>query len=98
DDEVVIDRKSARDGGLDVGDTATVLVGRPERVRIAGIARFGNADSPGGATIVAFKRAVAQRLIGEPGKYDSVSVLAAPGVSETELVRRLSGVLPPGTE
>ena len=99
DDEVVIDRKSARDGDLNVGDTTTVLVtGPPQRVRIAGIARFGNADSPGGATIVAFKRAVAQRLIGEPGKYDSVSVLAAPGVSETELVRRLSGVLPAGTE
>jgi putative ABC transport system permease protein len=99
DDEVVIDRKSARDGGMSVGDTTTVLVtGPPQRVRIAGIARFGKADSPGGATIVAFKRAVAQRLIGEPGKYDSVSVLAANGVSETELVRRLSGVLPPGTE
>ena len=99
DDEVVIDRKSARDGSLTVGETTTVLVtGPPQRVRIAGIARFGNADSPGGATIVAFKRAVAQRLIGQPGKYDSVSVLAASGVSQTELARRLSGVLPPGTE
>ena len=99
DDEIVIDRKSARDGGLSVGDTTTVLVtGPPQQVRIAGIARFGKADSPGGATIVAFKRAVAQRLIGEPGKYDSVSVLAASGVSQTELTRRLSEVLPPGTE
>ncbi|HEY6746976.1 MAG TPA: FtsX-like permease family protein [Mycobacteriales bacterium] len=98
DDEVVIDRKSARDGDLEVGDTTTVVVGRPMRVRIAGIARFGKADSPGGATIVAFPRQAAQRLIGEPGKYDSVSVLAAGGVSETELVRRLSAVLPPGTE
>jgi len=99
DDEVVIDRKSARDGSLNVGDTTTVLVtGPPQRVRIAGIARFGDADSPGGATIVAFKRAVAQRLIGQPGKYDSVSVLAASGVSQGELAHRLSGVLPPGTE
>jgi putative ABC transport system permease protein len=99
DDEVVIDRKSAGDGELAVGDTTTVLVtGPPQRVRIAGIARFGEADSPGGATIVAFTRAAAQRLIGEPGKYDSVSVLAVAGVSETELVRRLSGVLPAGTE
>jgi putative ABC transport system permease protein len=99
DNEVVIDRKSARDGGLNVGDTTTVLVtGPPQRVRIAGIARFGKADSPGGATIVAFKRAVAQRLIGQPGKYDSVSVLAASGVSQTELVRRLSTVLSPETE
>jgi putative ABC transport system permease protein len=99
DDEVVIDRKSARDGDLSVGDAATVLLeGPPQRVHIAGIARFGKADSPGGASIVAFKRPVALRLIGEPGKYDSVSVLAAAGVSETELVRRLSGVIPAGTE
>lgn len=99
DDDVVIDRKSARDGGLSVGDTTRVLIeGPPQQVRIAGIARFGNADSPGGASIVALKRAVAQRLIGEPGKFDAVSVLAAPGVSETELVRRLSRVVPAGTE
>jgi putative ABC transport system permease protein len=98
-DEVVIDRKSARDGGLSVGDTTTVLVtGPPQRVRIAGIARFGKADSPGGASIVAFKRAVAQQLVGEPGKYDSVSVLAATGISQDELVSRLSRVLPPGTQ
>jgi putative ABC transport system permease protein len=99
DDEVVIDRKSARDGRLSVGDTTTVLVtGPPQRVRIAGIARFGKADSPGGASIVAFRRAVAQRLVGEPGKYDSVSVLAATGISQDELVSRLSKVLPAGTE
>ena len=99
DDEVVIDRKSARDAGLSVGDTTTVLVrGPPQRVRIAGIARFGTADSPGGATIVAFRRAAAQRLVGEPGKYDTVSVLAATGISQDELVSRLSKVLPPGTE
>jgi len=98
-DEVVVDRGSARDGGLTVGDTATVLLtGPPQRVRIAGIARYGTADSPGGASIVAFTPAAAQRLVGEPGKYDSVSVLAAPGVSQAELVRRLSSVLPPGTE
>ena len=36
---------------------------------------------------MAFTRAAAQRLIGEPGKYDAISVLAASGVSQTELVR-----------
>ena len=99
DNDVVIDRKSARDGGFAVGDTATVLVqGGPQHVRIAGIARFGTADSPGGATIVAFRTPVAQRLVGEPGKYDEINFVAAPGVSQTELAKRLSAVLPPGTE
>ena len=99
DNEVVIDRKSARDGHFAVGDTATVLVqGGPQRVRIAGIARFGTADSPGGATVVAFRTPVAQRLVAEPGKYDAVDLVAASGVSQTELVKRLSAVLPSGTE
>ena len=99
DNEVVIDRKSARDGHFAVGDTATVLVqGGPQHVRISGIARFGNADSPGGATIVAFRTPVAQRLVGEPGKYDEINFVAAPGVSQTELAKRLSAAVPPGTE
>ena len=95
DNDVVIDRKSARDGHLAVGDTTTVLVqGGPQRVRIAGVARYGNADSPGGATIVAFHLPVAQRFLGEPGKYDTINFVAAPGVSQTELVKRLSAGLP----
>jgi putative ABC transport system permease protein len=99
DNEVVIDRKSARDGHFAVGDTATVLVqGGPQRVRIAGIARFGTADSPGGATVVAFRTPVAQRLVAEPGKYDAIDLVAASGVSQTELVKRLSALLPSGTE
>jgi len=99
DNEVVIDKKSAGDGHLAVGDTTTVLVlGPPQRVRVVGIAKFGNADSPGGATTVIFTRAAAQRLVAEPGKFDTIDVVAAPGVSQTELARRIASVLPDGTE
>ena len=71
----------------------------PQRVRITGIATFRHGRQPRrGDTIVAFRRAAAQRLVGEPGKFDTMSVLAAPGVSQDELVSRLSTVLPPGTE
>lgn len=99
DNEIAIDRKSARDGDLSVGDTTTVLVlGPPQRVRISGIVRFGNADSPGGATTVIFNQDAAQRLVAEPGKYDSIELVAADGISQSELVRRVSPVLPTGTE
>lgn len=97
--EVVIDRKSSRDGNLAVGDTTTVLVqGGPQRVKIVGVAKFGSADSPGGASFVLFTLPEAQRLIAEPGKYDSISLVAASGVSQTELVRRVSSALPAGIE
>lgn len=58
--QVVIDVKSARDGHLAVGDTTTVLAnGPPQRVQVAGIAGFGSADSPGGASVVLFTTPVA---------------------------------------
>jgi len=97
--EVVIDRKSAQDGGLSVGDTTTVMVlGPPRQMRITGIAKFGTADSPGGASCAIFTLHTAQRLVAEPGKFDSISVVAEPGVSQTELAKRISSVLPTGTE
>jgi putative ABC transport system permease protein len=99
DDEVVIDRKSAKDGDLKVGDVTTVLVkGPPLQVRIAGIARFGSADSPGGATVVAFPTAVAQRVIDEPGEFDSINVVAADGVSQEQVARNIRAVLPASVE
>lgn len=98
-DEVVIDKKSASDGTLSVGDVTTVLVlGPPQKMRIVGIAKFGSADSPGGASCAIFTLASAQRLIAESGKYDGIAVVAQPGVSQTDLVKRISAVLPKGTE
>jgi putative ABC transport system permease protein len=47
--EVVIDRKSAKDGDLDVGDhTKLITVSGPVEVSIVGVATFGDADSPAG--------------------------------------------------
>jgi putative ABC transport system permease protein len=99
DDEVVVDKKSADDTGYRVGDTAQVLVkGGPQDVTIAGIAKFGDADSPGGASFVLFTLDTAQRLIAEPGKFDSILVIADAGISQAEIVRRIAPELPTGTE
>src|SRR6516164_5375387 len=98
-DEVVIDKQSATVGHLAVGDTTTVLAnGPPQRVRISGIAGFGTADSPAGASVVQFTTPVAQRLVAAPGKFTSIGFVAAPGVSQQQLVANLQRVLPPGTE
>ena len=98
-DEVVIDAKSAKDGDLRVGDTTMVLVrAGPHQVRIAGIAKFGTADSPGGASFTLFRPDVAQQLVAEPGKFDAISLLAEPGVSQADLVARVAKVLPGGVE
>src|SRR4051812_6867753 len=76
-DEVVIDRKSARDGNLHVGDVTTFLVqGPPVTVQISGISVFGSTDSPGGATVVAFRPDIAQQLVAQYGKFDQIAVAA----------------------
>jgi putative ABC transport system permease protein len=97
--EVVIDRKSARDGHLAVGDYTTVLMqAGPQRVHVVGVARYGTADSPGGATIVAFPTAEAQALLGAPGEFDTINVVAAHGLSQQQMVDRIAPYLPRGTE
>ena len=40
----------------------------------------------------------AQRLVGEPGKFDGISVVAQPGISQQEIAQRIQQKLPPGTE
>ncbi len=97
--EVVIDKKSATDGRLSVGDTTTVLVqGPPRHVRIAGIATFGTASSLAGASMVLFTTPVAQRLITRPGMFNEIHVTARAGVSQEQLVRNLRRALPPQTQ
>lgn len=99
DDEVVLDKGVADEAGYGVGDRATVLVvGAPLEVTVSGIATFGGADSPGGASFVMFTTEAAQEHVGEVGKVDSVSLAADEGVSQQELVDRVSQVLPDGVE
>jgi putative ABC transport system permease protein len=99
DDEVVIDKASADKAELAVGDTTTVLVkAGAETVRIAGIARFGEVDSPGGASFVGFTTATAERVITAPGTYNGISIVAADGVSQSALVDRLAKVVPKDAE
>src|SRR3954469_1819750 len=99
DGEVVIDKGPAEKADYKVGDKAPVLVqGPPLPVTIVGIAKFGDTDSPGGASFVLFNQAEAQQVIGEPGKFDTINVVATKGVSQEQLQSNISKVLPPGTE
>ncbi len=98
-DDVVIDKASADDGGFRVGDPITVLgQGAPRQMRVSGIATFGDADSPGGASYGLFTMETAQALVAEPGMFDAVQVVADEGVSQQEITDRLAQAVPRGTE
>jgi len=83
DDEIVIDKGSADKAHYKVGDTAKVLTGMPPKTyTIVGIARFGTADNLAGASVILFTLPQAQRIAGEVGKFDYISIVSKPGVSQ----------------
>ncbi len=95
DDEVVIDRASAENGGLAVGDRTTVLTPTPVEVTIVGTVTFGDADSIGPTTYTAFTLPAAQQLLtGRPDAISSVIVAAEDGVSRETLRDEIMQVMP----
>ncbi|HEX4822462.1 MAG TPA: FtsX-like permease family protein, partial [Acidimicrobiales bacterium] len=101
DNEVAIDKSSATKGHLKVGDTITVVLpsdNPPQKFQLVGIAKFGTADSPLGASYTMFTLPAAEKYLTGPGKIDAIRIQADPGVSQTEITSRISKVLPPQTE
>jgi putative ABC transport system permease protein len=93
-DQVVIDAGSAKDAGFKVGNRVTILTqGPPKQYQIVGIAKFGDADSAAGSTAALFDTATAQAIAGAPDEFDSISVVAAPGVSQETLKDRIASKL-----
>ena len=97
--EVVIDRRSARDGDLGVGDHTTVLTPGPVDVEVVGIVTFGDQDSLGPTTYTAFTLdgARAALLGGQPG-VSGILVTADDGVAADALRADVAGTLPERVE
>ena len=94
--EMVIDKNTADEGDLQVGDTTTLLTEQPAQpFEVVGIAKFGSADSPAGASVTLVTMPEAQRITQANGEFDQIAVVGDAGVSQTELQRnieaRLSG-------
>lgn len=97
--EVVVDKRSAEVGDLEIGEVVTVLTKRgPVELTLVGIVRFGDADSPGGASIASFELETAQRLLAEPGEFDQIVVIGEEGIGQAELAGRLATIAPEDVE
>jgi putative ABC transport system permease protein len=99
-DEVVIDKGSADDGDLEVGDRVDVLTQSPTKMyTITGVVTFGDADSPGGASVSLFTTEEAQAITGAADEFDAISVVGDGELSQEELARRIRRALDnPGVE
>jgi putative ABC transport system permease protein len=97
--EVVVDKASAKEGDLAIGDRTVLRTPDPVDVTIVGLATFGGADSQGSATYAGVTTDFAdEALLLEPGTASSIAVAAEPNVSQAQLVRRIRAVLPDGVE
>src|ERR687898_672841 len=93
-DELVIDKRSADDAGFEVGDTVSVQTQTGlEEYELVGVARFGTADSPGGASFALMTLPAAQQRVAQPGMVDSVSIVADDGFGQRELADRVQAQL-----
>ena len=97
--EVAIDATSAEENDIALGSTIKVLFQGPTReFTVVGTVGFGGEKDLGGTTSAYFDTRTAQRMLGAPGFFDSIGVSADPGLSQAALTRRLSEVVPEGTE
>ncbi|WP_053847613.1 ABC transporter permease [Streptomyces sp. NRRL B-24085] len=97
--EVVVNRGAAEKGGLRIGDTTILRTPDPVEVTVVGLATFGGEDGMAQVTFTGMTRADAEKyLTARPGEASGIKVRAGPGVSQRELVDRLTPVLPKGVE
>src|SRR5215472_11363059 len=98
-DEVAINQRLAKLGKFSLGSAIEVLTMQPKRTfTVVGIFGYqGGRDSIGGETTIAFTEPVAQvLLIGEPGVYSGIDVMARSGVSQTKLRDEIRAALGSG--
>jgi putative ABC transport system permease protein len=97
--EVSINKGTADKEHLKIGDKIS-LVGRSgrEEFTISGLAKFGDVESIGGATVAVVTLPKAQVLADQRGKVDSIQAAAEPGVSPDELVARIERAMPDTVE
>jgi putative ABC transport system permease protein len=95
----MIDRTSARSGHFAVGDRIEVAIGgKAAPFTISGITGYGSAPSVAGGSLAIFSLPAAQRLFGQAGRYDTIDVKAAAGVTPQRLRDRVAAILPAGVE
>ena len=97
--EVAIDKLSADNEDLELGDRIKVSGNEAAReYEIVGIAKLGEVDSFGGATVAILPLGEVQRLADKRGELDQISIAAGPGVDPDVLKRRVAAVMPSNVE
>ncbi|MFD6416418.1 ABC transporter permease [Streptomyces sp. NPDC060194] len=95
DDQVALDRGTAQEGGFRTGDRVRVAGNGPAKeYTLSGVFTTDDGAVSAGGSLSLFSTAEAQRLFGEPGHYDAVTIGAEPGTSDTALLTEVRKALP----
>lgn len=97
--EIELEEGWAKQEGLAVGDQVWLAtpVGRAE-MRVAGVYKLQTSLDLGGYGTAQMPVATARRLTGKGRVWDEIDVIAADGVSDAALERRIAAVVGPGVE
>jgi putative ABC transport system permease protein len=97
--DVVMDAGTAQKYHFAVGQPVRILFnGFARTFTISGIAQFGTADNLAGATLAAFTIPTAQQVMGEPGQFDDINVVAQANAAPAAVQQAIARVLPAGVE
>ena len=95
DGEVALDAGVAKKANYQVGDTVKVVAqAGSKEFKLVGIAKYGDVDSPGGATFALFDLSTAQSFVGRAGFIDAVVVRSDGSVSDGDLAKSINSALP----
>jgi putative ABC transport system permease protein len=93
--DIAIDEATASRSNFTLGRTIGVVArGAEQHFTIAGIVKFADVSSLGGATMAVFSLPTAQQLFHKQGRYDTIDVAAAHGVTPRQLVSEIRPLLP----
>ncbi|PJN04199.1 ABC transporter [Streptomyces sp. CB01201] len=99
DDQIALDKDTARKGEYAVGDTVRVATNGPvKQYKLAGIFTTEDGQVNAGGSLVLFDTAVAQQLYLKPGYFQNVSVAGAPGADAQRILDEVKPLLPKDAE
>jgi putative ABC transport system permease protein len=93
--QVVIDQGTADDQGWAIGDRIRAAAEGPAKAfTVSGIARLGDVQSLGGATLAVFDLSTAQQLLNKEGQLDTIFLASDEGVTPEQLTANIEPLLP----
>ncbi|MGC5399008.1 ABC transporter permease [Streptomyces sp. DT20] len=96
---IALDKDTAKKGEYKVGDKVRVATNGPvKEYTLSGVFTTEDGAVNAGGSLVLFDTAVAQKLFLRPGEFRDVSVTAAPGTSDQQVLAAVKPLLPKDAE